>query len=211
MTVPKWQAHPWHGLACGDDPPALVAAFIEIVPSDTVKYELDKASGLLKIDRPLGYSSLSPEPYGFIPRTLSGAGVAALAAAAMGDAPGAAPALAGDDDPLDICVITEHTLSHAGVVVRARPIGGLRLVDGGAVDDKIVAVLHGDPMMETWRDLDDCPRPLVDRLEHYFLTYKDMPGTPRRNVGFAGRYGRAVAHDVIRAAMDDYRSRYGEG
>ncbi len=203
---PLHTAHPWHGLPPGPDAPQVVTVFIELVPTDGVKYELDKESGLLRLDRPQRYSSLSPEPYGFVPRTLCAARVAALAARALGRSD-----LAGDRDPLDVCVLTERPLSHAGVIVRARPIGGLRMLDGDEVDDKVIAVLESDPAYEAWRDLADCPATLVDRVQHYFLTYKDMPGAARRRTELVGTYGTSAAHEVVRAAIEDYREAYASG
>jgi inorganic pyrophosphatase len=199
-----YTAHPWHGLTAGDQAPAVVTAYIELVPADTVKYEIEKHSGLLKLDRPQRYSSFSPEPYGFVPRTLSDTRVAAIAAAAVGRT-----GLRGDQDPLDVCVLTERALNHGGIVVRARPIGGLRVFDGTEVDDKIIAVLESDPTYDGWTDLADCPRMLVDRIQHYFLTYKDMPGAAARRTELAGVYDAATARAVIAASQEDYRARFG--
>ena len=196
-----FQAHPWHGLSAGERSPDVVTVFVELVPTDTVKYEIDKGSGFLRLDRPQRYSSLSPEPYGFIPRTLCDARVAALSG--RGGA-------RGDQDPLDICVLTERALSHAGVVVQARPIGGLRMFDGNEVDDKIVAVLESDPTYADWSDLDDCPEVLIDRIQHYFLTYKDMPGEGSRRVEVEAAYDAAAARAVIAASQQDYRDRFGD-
>lgn len=200
-----YQSHPWHGLAIGPQAPQVVTVYIELVPADTVKYEIDKRSGILKLDRPQRYSSLSPEPYGFIPRTLCGNTVAALAAEASGR-----PGVKGDLDPLDVCVLTERAINHGGVVVRARPIGGLRMFDGEEVDDKIIAVLESDPTYESWTELDHCPPVLIDRIQHYFLTYKDMPGVPGARVEMAGVYGAATARDVIARAQADYREKFGD-
>jgi len=200
-----YQSHPWHGLAIGAQAPAVVTVYIELVPADTVKYEIDKRSGHLKLDRPQRYSSLSPEPYGFVPRTLCGDSVAALAARATGR-----PGLQGDHDPIDVCVLTERAINHGGVVVRARPIGGLRMFDGEEVDDKIIAVLESDPTYEGWTELEHCPPVLIDRIQHYFLTYKDMPGAAGARVEMAGLYGAGVARDVIRAAQEDYRAKFGD-
>jgi inorganic pyrophosphatase len=198
-------SHPWHGLTAGAEAPAVVTVYVELVPADTVKYEIEKRSGLLKLDRPQRYSSVSPEPYGFVPRTLCDTRVAALAGAAVNRS-----GLRGDQDPLDICVLTERALNHGGIIVRARPIGGLRMFDGEEVDDKIIAVLESDPTYETWSDIADCPRVLVDRIQHYFLTYKDMPGTAARRIELAGVYGAETARDVIAAAEADYRERFGD-
>jgi inorganic pyrophosphatase len=200
-----YQSHPWHGLSIGPQAPAVVTVYIELVPNDTVKYEIDKRSGILKLDRPQRYSSLSPEPYGFIPRTLCGDSVSEFAAREAGR-----EGLKGDNDPLDVCVLTERAINHGGVVVRARPIGGLRMFDGSEVDDKIIAVLESDPTYETWTELEHCPPVLIDRIQHYFLTYKDMPGTPGARVELAGVYGAQTARQVIARAQADYRAKFGD-
>ena len=194
------QAHPWHGIPVGDDAPAVVNVFIEIVPADTVKYEIDKASGHLKLDRPQRFSNVCPAPYGFLPQTWCAERVAALAMART-DHTG----VRGDGDPLDVCVLTERDITHGAVLVHARPIGGLRLLDGGEADDKIVAVLLDDAAYGGCRDLAEVPSPLIDRLRHYFLTYKDLPGAadPRR-CEIVEVYDAAGAHEVIRASIADY-------
>ncbi len=200
-----FQAHPWHGLSPGPNAPGVVTVYVELVPTDTVKYEIDKRSGILKLDRPQRYSSLSPEPYGFIPRTLCGDTVAAFAARHSGRT-----GLRGDNDPLDVCVLTERSINHGGLMVRARPIGGLRMFDGEEVDDKIIAVLESDPTYEGWSEIEHCPPVLVDRLQHYFLTYKNMPGARNAPVELAGVYGAETAREVIARAQVDYRARYGD-
>jgi inorganic pyrophosphatase len=195
------QAHPWHGIAVGDEAPLVVNAFIEIVPADTVKYEIDKASGHLKLDRPQQFSNVCPAPYGFVPRTWCRDGVAALAMR-LGRT-----GVVGDGDPLDICVLTERPITHGAILVHARPIGGFRLLDRGEADDKILAVLVDDPAYGSFRDLADVPPALVDRLRHYFLTYKEIPDSsasgPRR-CEIDEVYGVDAAHEVIRAAIADY-------
>lgn len=208
LLAQLFQAHPWHGLSAGPQSPAVCTVYIELVPTDTVKYEIDKRSGFLKLDRPQRYSSLSPEPYGFIPRTLCGDSVAAFAAKESGRK--ALKDLKGDADPLDVCVLTERNLNHGGVVVRARPIGGLRLFDGNEVDDKIIAVLESDPVHENWDEIEHCPPVLIDRIVHYFLTYKDMPGVSRPKIELAGVYGASVAREVVARAQVDYRARFGD-
>ncbi len=200
-----FQSHPWHGLSIGPQAPAVCTVFIELVPADTVKYEIDKRSGFLKLDRPQRYSSLSPEPYGFIPRTLCGPTVAAFAGEQAGRT-----GLKGDNDPLDVCVLTERAINHGGVIVRARPIGGLRMFDGEEVDDKIIAVLESDPTYESWSELEHCPPVLIDRIQHYFLTYKDMPGAVGPRVELAGVYGAATAREVISRSQVDYRAKFGD-
>ncbi len=202
MSHPPYLAHPWHGIPAGESAPDLINAYIEIVPGDTVKYEIDKASGHLKVDRPQKFSSLCPAPYGFIPRTYCGAGIGKLAAVKT-----SRPVLKGDGDPLDICVLTEKIFTHGAFLLRARPIGGLLMLDQNEADDKILAVLVDDPAFGHFRDLQDCPAALIDRLRHYFLTYKLVPdaaGFRSGPVEIPQIYGREAAHEVIRKAMADY-------
>ena len=199
-----FQAHPWHGVTPGD-PAGVVQAFVEIVPTDTVKYELDKASGHLHVDRPQLYSSQPPTLYGFIPQTYCGPRVGARCSERCGGG-----GIRGDGDPMDICVLTEKTMAHAGFFLRARPIGGLRMIDGDEADDKIVAVLERDIAYGDLRDIADAPAGVVERLRHYFLTYKQMPGEPARTVRIAEIYDRVEAVEVIRRSLDDYRDAYGD-
>jgi len=195
-----FRAHPWHGVELGAQAPQVVTAYIEIVPTDTVKYEIDKASGHLKIDRPQRFSNVCPAPYGFVPQTWCRDGVAALAMRQTGRT-----GIVGDGDPLDICVLTERPITHGAILVRARTIGGLCLLDKGEADDKIIAVLVDDPAYGAFRDLADVPSALVDRLRHYFLTYKDIPdATTPRTCEIAAVYGAARAHEVVRASIADY-------
>ena len=196
--------HPWHGVAIGARAPEVVTAYLEIVPTDTVKYEIEKASGYLRVDRPQKYSSLCPTLYGFVPQTYCAGAVAALAAASTGRAN-----LVGDGDPLDVCVVTEKTIPRGDILVSARPIGGLRLIDHGEADDKLIAVLEGDAVFGALADLAELPAGLLDRLRHYFRTYKLAPGDEPR-VEIAEVYGRAGAHAVIDAARRDYRERFGD-
>ena len=147
---------------------------MEIVPTDAIKYELDKATGHLRIDRPQLYSSFSPTLYGFIPQTFCGASVGARCAERTGRAH-----VEGDGDPMDICVLSERDVSHSGVLLRARPIGGLRMIDGNQADDKIIAVLAGDIAYGHLDDVSELPPGVLDRFRHYFLTYKQMPGEKR--------------------------------
>jgi inorganic pyrophosphatase len=199
-----FQAHPWHGVTPGADAPSTLNAYIEIVPTDVVKYELDKPSGHLRIDRPQRFSSLCPTPYGFIPQTFCGDHVAELCALRTNGS-----GIKGDGDPLDICVLTEKTIVHGNFFVRARPIGGLRMIDGLEADDKIIAVLESDIAFGHIEDINDCPQGLVDRLKHYFLSYKQLPQEAPRRVEIADVYNRAEALDVIKRSLLDYRERYG--
>lgn len=185
--------HPWHGVPIGEGAPAWVRVYVEITPFDPVKYEIDKSTGFLQIDRPQRTSSLPPAPYGFIPRTLASERVGRLMPGATG----------GDLDPLDIMVLSERPISRPGVLLTARVVGGIPVLDGGLADDKILAVLKDDP---AWGDVDSIeglPADLIARYRHYFETYKSLPGEPQ-DVEAGEPYGREAACDVIRAAMADY-------
>ena len=198
------QAHPWHGVSPGD-PAGVVEAFIEIVPTDTVKYELDKASGHLRIDRPQRFSSQPPTLYGFIPQTYCGPRVGARCSERTGTA-----GFRGDGDPIDVCVLTEKAVAHGNFFLRARPIGGLRMIDGDEADDKIVAVLEDDMAYGELRDIADAPGGVIERLRHYFLSYKQMPGERSRKVRIAEQYDRVEAVEVLRLSLDDYREQFGD-
>jgi inorganic pyrophosphatase len=197
----RFQAHPWHGIELGPRSPEVIRCYIEIVPTDVVKYEIDKESGHLCVDRPNKYSNQSPTLYGFAPQTFCGEAVGRYCSEKTGRAE-----IEGDGDPLDICVLSERPISHGGVLVYARPIGGLRMIDRGQADDKIIAVLEGDAVYGDWKELADCSTKLIDRLHHYFLTYKQLPGIEERKVEIAATYSRDEAHQVIRASVEDYQA-----
>lgn len=200
-TVPLYRAHPWHGIPIGDEAPVVVTCYIEIVPTDTVKFEVDKASGILRVDRPQKYSNHCPSLYGFIPQTYCGDGVGALCGKAIKK-----KGIKGDGDPIDICVLTDRPILHGDILVRARPIGGIRLLDRSEADDKIVAVLEGDDVYGKIKNLSDAPAGVIDRLKHYFLTYKQIPGSrAAAPVKVTHLYDTKVAHAVIRQSMKDYR------
>lgn len=199
-----FQAHPWHGVTPGLGAPDTVNAFIEIVPTDVVKYELDKATGHLRVDRPQRFSSLCPMPYGFIPQTYCGDGVGELCSERVGRG-----GIRGDGDPMDICVLTEKSFSQGNFFVRARPIGGLRMIDGMEADDKIIAVLESDIAYGHIENITECPPGLVERLRHYFLSYKQLPNEAPRHVEIAEVYDRAEAAVVIARSLTDYRARFG--
>ena len=198
-----YTAHPWHGIPAGDKAPEQVTVFVEIVSSDTVKYEIDKESGFLKIDRPQQYSNIIPALYGFIPRTYSGDRVAVLAQTL-----GAKDVVRGDADPLDICVLCSHHIPHGNILLQAIPIGGLCLIDRGEADDKIIAVMVGDPVYKQYTDVGQLPKAVIDRLKHYFLTYKNLPGEPN-TVQITEVYGRDAARRVIEHSIGDYQDMFG--
>lgn len=196
-AVSQFRPHPWHGLEVGPDPPEVLNAFIEITPFDLMKYEIDKVSGYLRVDRPQRSSAQPPALYGFVPRTYCADRVRSLA-------PGARR---GDGDPLDICVLSERAITRNEIIVRGRVIGGLQMIDDGEADDKIISVLESDDAWGTARDLKDVPSIMVERLQHYFLTYKLVPGKKAR-ARIATVYGRVHALKVVQAAMTDYNENY---
>lgn len=201
ITPTSFLAHPWHGIAVHPVSPDLAHVFVEIVPTDTIKYEVDKASGHLRVDRPQAFSNICPAIYGFIPRSYCGEATAALCMNATRK-----QGIHGDGDPLDICVLAEKTLPYGNVLLEAIPIGGLRMIDKGEADDKIIAVLKDDAAYGTWREISDCPAALISRLKHYFLTYKNGQDGTARVVSIDQVYGRSEAHAVIKASLADYHS-----
>lgn len=190
----KFKAHPWHGIHPGEKCPDELTAFIEIVSADTVKYEIDKTSGYLKLDRPQKFSNVVPSMYGFVPQTYCGKYVAALASVAK-----------GDGDPLDICVLSERVITHGDILVTAIPIGGLCMIDKGEADDKIIAVLQNDEIYGKISDINELSQGIIQRIRHYFLTYKLAPGSNENVVEISSIYGKNHAHEVIRESRRDYQ------
>lgn len=205
MEKQLFQLHPWHGVNPGARSPESLNAYIEIVPTDPVKYELDKTSGHLKVDRPQRFSSMCPTLYGFIPQTYCGREVAELVERRTGQT-----GIEGDKDPMDICVLSEKTFVHGGFFLRARPIGGLRMIDRRQADDKIIAVLEDDLAYGRMLEIEDVPPGLIERLQHYFLSYKQLPGDEPKKVEITHVYDRTEALDVITRSLRDYREEFGD-
>jgi len=198
-----FRPHPWHGVDPGEQFPEIVRAYIELVPTDGVKYEIDKHSGYLKVDRPQRFSSFCPTLYGFVPKTFCGEQVARCTVA------GGPSVTHGDRDPLDICVLTDRPISRGEILLEARPVGGLRMVERGEADDKIIAVLLGDPAYGELTDVSQVARAVIDRLRHYFLTYKAIPGEANP-ITVDPVYGAMQAHAILRAAAADYQAHFGK-
>jgi inorganic pyrophosphatase len=196
----KHKAHPWHGIDIGEKAPEEVISFIEMVPTDTVKYEVHKPTGYLILDRPQKYSSILPALYGFIPQTYCGKRIGEKSATIL-----KRPDIIGDGDPLDICVLTEKDIASGDILVRAIPIGGFRMIDGNEADDKIVAVLKNDALYGEIKDINELPKNVVDRLKHYFLSYKDMPDSHKQRTEITHIYGKQDALDVIKRSIYDYK------
>jgi inorganic pyrophosphatase len=117
----------------------------------------------------------------------------------------------GDQDPMDILVLEEKNIQSGAILVQAIPIGGFRMIDRNQADDKIISVLNGDAIYGHMRDISELNEPVLNRLKHYFLTYKDMPGTgEKRQVEISAIYGKEEACEVIRRSILDYKNRFGE-
>lgn len=193
----QFRPHPWHGLDSGGEAPAIVDVYVEITPFDAVKYEIDKLTGYLRVDRPQGSSALPPTLYGFIPQTYCADRVADLTPNAD----------KGDGDPLDICVLSEQPINRAEILVAARVLGGVQVLDEGEADDKIIAVLASDTVYDSITDIDDLPEAVVGRIVHYFGTYKmEVTGEKRNVIEVLGTYGADHARSVVQAAIEDYHA-----
>jgi inorganic pyrophosphatase len=203
MNVNLFKPHPWHGISFGKNFPNSVTAYIEMVPSDTVKYEIDKETGYRKVDRPQKFSNIVPALYGFIPQTYCDVNIAEFAAQQSGRV-----VAKGDGDPLDICVLTERHITSGDIILEAVPIGGFRMIDKGEADDKIIAVLKQDEIYASIKDVSECPPALINRLKHYFLTYKNIPGQTNATVEITHTYGQAEAIEVIKRSILDYDAKF---
>jgi inorganic pyrophosphatase len=199
-----YKPHPWHGISPGDGAPEQLQCFVEVVPSDTVKYEIDKISGYLKLDRPQKYSNTCPALYGFVPQSLCLGRVAEFSSQRTG------MALQGDGDPLDVCILTDRQIHHGDLLVDCMPIGGFRMVDHEEADDKIIAVLKHDAAYGAVSDIGQVPIAVLDRLRHYFLTYKQSPDSDSSACAITHVYGRDEALEVVRRSLADYREQFGD-
>jgi len=152
----------------------------------------------MRVDRPQRSSSLPPSLYGFIPRTYCGDRVGALSSQTK----------IGDGDPLDICVLSERPIDRSEVILSARVVGGLHMIDEGEADDKIISVLSNDQYYKDIEEVTDLPEIIIERLRHYFGTYKMIPGQ-KLDVNVERVYGKDEAAKVIKAAMEDYDDMFG--
>ena len=169
--------HPWHDVAIGDDAPEVFQALVEIPKSSKVKYELDKGTGLLKVDRVLYSSVHYPANYGFIPRTL------------------------GDDgDPLDVLVLMQEPVYPLSLLT-VRPIGMMHMVDDGENDEKIICVPLEDPEYRSYESFDELPQHRLDELRSFFEDYKKLENKEVNVEDFAGA---EEAIDAVRHAMELY-------
>lgn len=181
MSVDTHVLHPWHGVSAGKNAPSIVNGIIEIPAGSRTKYEIDKATGLLKLDRVLFSATHYPSNYGFIPQTL------------------------GDDkDPLDILVLTYEAVVPL-CLVSARVIGVMRMIDNGEGDDKIIAVADDDNTLADIQKLEDLPNQKLDEIRNFFETYKLLE---KKEVIVTGFDNREVAIGIIKTAMEFYKETY---
>ena len=199
-----FRAHPWHGVPIGDDAPRVVTTYIEIVPTDTVKYEIDKLTGILAWTARSSTRTSARPSTASSRRRLRRAGRRLLRGAHRPQR------IVGDGDPMDVCVLTEKPFSHGDILLQSIPIGGLRMIDGDEADDKIVAVLEGDAVYGQLSGIADCPA-AADRTAAALLPdVQAGPGSGRPYVEITHVYGRDEAHEVIRRSREDYVAHFAD-
>ena len=172
--------HPWHDISFGDESPQIVQAIIEISRGSKAKYEVDKESGLLKLDRVLHAAFYYPINYGFIPKTY-----------------------AGDNDPLDILVLSQIDFEPLSIVT-AKVIGVMRMIDKG-IDDKIIAVFQNDISVSHINSLEELPPHLMSEIKHFFEQYKKLEQTTVKVDEF---YGKEKAYEIINESILDYKNKF---
>jgi inorganic pyrophosphatase len=173
--------HPWHGAASGDGAPQLVNALIEIPQGSRTKYEIDKETGLLKLDRVIYSSFHYPVNYGFIPQTLG-----------------------HDGDPLDILVLCSQSIQSL-CLVEATVIGNMQMIDSGEKDDKIIAVATKDPSVNHITSIEELPRHFISELRNYFEQYKVLEN---KQVQIEEFQDKDIAYQIIQEAIDFYKQKF---
>ncbi|MFT4310051.1 MAG: inorganic diphosphatase [Candidatus Woesearchaeota archaeon] len=176
------QAHPWHGISVGDKAPAIINAVVEITKDSKLKFELDKETGMMKLDRFLYSAVHYPGDYGFIPQTYW-----------------------EDGDPLDIIILTGRPV-YPGMLVEARVVGVIHMLDDNESDDKIIAVYDCDPRFKEFDDLEKIPKHMIDELTHFFETYKLLQ---KKEVKILEVHNKKMAHFVIKEAQRNYEQKFG--
>ncbi|SKC60154.1 inorganic diphosphatase [Ohtaekwangia koreensis] len=173
--------HPWHEVATGLNPPEQINAIIEIPKGSRAKYEIDKDSGLIKLDRVIYASMYYPLNYGFIPQTLG-----------------------EDHDPLDIVVLTQVAVVP-GCLIPSKVIGVMQMIDRGEADDKIIAVAEEDPSVSHISDVKDLPDYLLAELKHFFENYKSLEN---KKVIVDEFLSKPKAEEIIKASIERYHKEF---
>ncbi len=174
----------WHEVGAGEDIPNVVNMIVEIPNGSKNKYEIDKETGLIKLDRAMKSAQDYPFDYGFVPQTLW-----------------------EDGDALDVILLTTYPL-YPGILVEARPVAVLRMIDGGEGDDKIIAVPKNDPRWEEVRDLADVNKHTIKEIQHFLETYKSIEG---KSVVISGVEGREAAHAAVKKGLQMYADKFPKG
>jgi len=173
--------HPWHGAHYGDKAPSTVNALIEIPQGSRSKYEVDKNTGLLRLDRVIYSSFQYPINYGFIPQTLG-----------------------QDNDPLDILVLCSQSI-HPLCLVEANVIGNMQMIDQGQMDDKIIAVASRDPSVNHYQRIEDLPQHFLLELRNFFEQYKVLEN---KKVAIDNFQDNFIASRIITEAIDRYKEQF---
>jgi len=173
--------HPWHGAHYGEDAPVVVNGLIEISQGSRAKYEIDKTTGLLKLDRVIYSSFHYPVNYGFIPQTLG-----------------------EDGDPLDILVICSESIQPL-CLVHATVIGNMQMIDNGEKDDKIIAVATEDPTVNHFTNVNELPKHFIAVLKNYFENYKVLEN---KVVEIDEFQDKEAAYKVITTAIEHYKEKF---
>jgi inorganic pyrophosphatase len=174
-------AHPWHDVSVGKNPPTLVNGIVEIPKGSRAKYEIDKETGLIKLDRVLYGSMMYPTHYGIIPQTLF-----------------------DDGDPLDILILTQVTLVPL-TLVSCRIIGVMRMIDQGVPDDKIIAVADKDPSVLDIQNIEDLPQLFIEELRNFFENYTKLEG---KSVQVPEFLGKEAAYATLAHSIELYKEKF---
>ncbi len=174
----------WHDIAPQEITPEEFTAVIEIPKGSNCKYELDKHTGLLKLDRILYTSTHYPANYGFIPRTY-----------------------ADDGDPLDVLVLCNESIVPL-TLIRVCPIGVMRMIDGGALDDKIIAVPCSDPTFNQYKSINDLPYHIFDEIMHFFTVYKQLEN---KQTAVKELFDAKEAREIIAECVENYNRSFVNG
>jgi inorganic pyrophosphatase len=175
--------HPWHDISPGKKAPEEINVIIEVPKDSMLKYELDKSSGLLKLDRPLYSAVHYPGDYGFVPQTYW-----------------------DDNDPMDVLIISNFPV-YPGTIVVARPLGIMDMSDGDEKDDKIIAVHATDPRFKRYQSLADVPEHMLFEIKNFFETYKELQN---KKVNVWAMKDVGEAHQAIRRGIKMYVKKFGK-
>ncbi|KAJ3443378.1 soluble inorganic pyrophosphatase 2 [Anaeramoeba flamelloides] len=181
---PTKVVHPWHGVSHGDNIPEEFNAIIEIPKGSKLKYELDKKTGLLKVDRILYSSVVYPHSYGFIPQSFC-----------------------EDGDPIDVLVIMSETVVPMSLI-KCRPIGVMQMIDDGKRDDKIISVCVDDPAVNTYNDISDLPTHTLREIRKFFNDYKDLEN---KTVKTFDPQGSIKAKQIVEKSVRLYKEIFIDG